>query len=179
MNRKTQKVSRGNIVKIAGDEWKIIKVEDNKVYCLHKEFLEERTFDAKDNDWKESDLRKYLNIEYYENLVTSIGKENILPITTDLISLDGQKEYGHSEDYVSLLTVDLYRENRDILPNTNEWWWLATPWSTKSNDIKTLICVVSPLGNVYDGSCYGDNAVRPFCIFNSSIFESEVLDERE
>lgn len=170
--KKAQKIARGNIVTVAGDEWLILKAEDQKVYCLHKNLMNEKKFDSNCNDWKESNLREFLNYDFYNRLRDGVGKENILPITTNLLSLDGQTEYGQCEDYVSLLTVDLYRENRDIIPNTGEWWWLATPWSTKCNGYETAVCVVSPRGIILNDSCDDDLAVRPFCIFDSRIFES-------
>jgi hypothetical protein len=165
-----QDLQRGNTVTIAGKEWLVLKVEDNKVYCLHKTLLENEKFDSDSNDWKESSLREYLNNEFYEEL--EIGTENILDIPVNLLSLDGQTEYGSCTDKVSLLTVDMYRENRDILPNMDKWWWLATPFSTPCNDYDTTVCVVSPGGDVDYYYCDGNGAVRPFCIFDSSIFES-------
>lgn len=167
---KQQRIERGEIVEVAGHEWIILKVDENKVHCLHKEFLDNKQFDKNSSDWGKSSLRKYLNETFYGNIANEVGKENILPITTDLLSLDGQKEYGTCEDRVSLLTVDMYRESRDILPNTDEWWWLGTPWSTPCNGYETLVCAVSPRGYINVNNCYDDGAVRPFIIFDSSIF---------
>lgn len=169
---KRQEVIRGNIVSVADTDWLILKIEDNKVYCLHKDFIDEKQFDDDCNDWRESELREFLNSDFYNGLAEKVGAGNILPVTTDLTSLDGQKEYGNAEDYVSLLTVDLYRKNRDILPNTDEWWWLSTPHSTKCNDDERWICVVSPRGYVIGDDCFSNFGVRPFCIFDSSIFKS-------
>lgn len=167
-----QDVQRGNTVTIAGKEWLVLKVEENKVYCLHKALLDNEKFDSDSSDWKESSLREYLNNEFYEELAEKIGTENILDIPVNLLSLDGQTEYGSCTDKVSLLTVDMYREYRDILPNMDKWWWLVTPFSTPCNDYDTLVCVVSPGGNFDDYDCRNSIAVRPFCIFDSSIFES-------
>jgi hypothetical protein len=170
--KKPQEIARGNIVEIAGDEWIILKVDGDKVCCLHKEILDERIFDSNTNNWTDSSIKKFLNSEFYNRVSSEVGSDNILPINTNLISLDGQKEYGESNDYVSLLTVDLYRENRDIIPNTGEWWWLATPWSTKNNGYERTTCVVSPRGLIDYVNCYRIIGVRPFCIFYSSIFKS-------
>lgn len=59
-----------------------------------------------------------------------IGKESLLPFTSDLTSDDGLKDYGTAEDYVFLLSADLYRKYRPYIPNQKTWWWLITPWST-------------------------------------------------
>ncbi len=170
--KKVQKVERGITVTVAGHEWIVLKVEDNKVYCLHKEIMDSKEFDEESNNWSESDLREYLNRTFLDEILKDVNKSNMYEITSDLLSLDGQTEYGNSSEHVSLLTVDLYRENRDILQNENEWWWLCTPWSTKCNGYEYAVCCVSALGYIGDDYCDGRDAGRPFCIFDSNIFES-------
>lgn len=158
---------------VAGLQWKILDVTDKGYHCLAERFEAGMQFDSNSNDWRNSTLRKYLNNEFLEMLAGEIGKENIIPFERDLLSLDGQTEYGACEDKVSLLTVDEYRKYRSLIPNADYWWWLVTPWSTPCNDYETLVTVVSPSG-YFCGSYYGDGrGVRPFCIFSPSIFESE------
>ena len=135
---------------------------------------DERQFDKNSSDWKKSSLREYLNGEFLEKLSGAVGKENIISFERDLLSLDGQTEYGSCEDKVSLLTVDEYRRYRNMIPNTDDsWWWLITPWSTPCNDYERSVAVVSPSGLIGHGICSNYGGVRPFCIFSSSIFESE------
>ncbi len=170
--KKNQKIERGAVVEVAGHEWIVLKVEDGKVHCVLKELLESRRFDEDENDFSSSDLRNWLNDDFFDGIASLVDASKLHIITTDLLSLDGQTEYGSCVDKVSLLTVDMYRENRDILPNEDKWWWLATPFSTKCNDFDTSVCCVSPSGCVNSLSCCNVIAVRPFCIFDSSIFES-------
>ena len=135
---------------------------------------DEKQINKNRSDWKKSTLREYLNGEYLEKLSDVVGKENIISFERDMFSLDGQTEYGSCEDKVSLLTVDEYRKYRSMIPNTgNSWWWLITPWSTPCNDYERSVTVVSQSGNLNCGNCYCNGGVRPFCIFSSSIFESE------
>ena len=114
-----------------------------------------------------------MNGEFYEELSAEIGENNIIPFERNLLSLDGQTEYGTCEDKVSLLNVDEYRQYRAMIPNADYWWWTITPDSTKCNGDTTWIRVVSPSGNVISIDYDNDYGVRPFCIFSSSIFESE------
>lgn len=131
-------------------------------------------FDSESNNWVGSQLREYLNTEFIEKITNEIGEENIIAFNRNLLSLDGQDEYGNCEDTVSLLTVDNYRKYRSFIPNTDDWWWLATPWSTKRNDCKYSVTVVSPSGLInYNFGCNFSCGVRPFCIFSSELFESE------
>lgn len=98
-------------------------------------------------------MREYLNNDLLEKIKDEIGVGNILPLGRDLISLDGIDEYEDTVELISLLTVDEYRKYRKLLPNTGEWWWLCTPWSTKSNGYERSLAVVAPVGNIYYNYC--------------------------
>lgn len=163
----------GDTFKIAGLDWKIIDITDKGYSCLCEILEEEMKFDDSSNDWKSSGLRKYLNGEFLKKISDEVGDENIVKFERDLLSLDGQTEYEKCEDHVSLLTVDEYRKYRRLIPNDEKWWWLITPWSTPCNDYEYPVTVVASSGFIGYGGCYGSSGVRPFCIFSSSIFESE------
>ena len=164
----------GDTFKLAGLNWKILEITDKGYACLADKLEERMKFDSSCNDWKASGLRNYLNTEFYKQLTDAIGEENVIPVERDLLSMDGQTEYGTCEDKVSLLTVDEYRKHRALIPNANYWWWTITPDSTKCNDDTTCVRVVSPSGSIFScGRYYSSFGVRPFCIFSSAIFESE------
>lgn len=163
----------GDTFKIAGLDWKIIDITDKGYSCLCEILEEEMKFDDSSNDWKSSGLRKYLNGEFLKKISDEVGDENIVKFERDLLSLDGQTEYEKCEDHVSLLTVDEYRKYRSLIPNEGNWWWLITPWSTPYNDYEYSVTVVASSGDVGRRLCNCNGGVRPFCIFSSSIFESE------
>lgn len=164
----------GDTFKLAGLTWKILDITGKGYICLADRLEENMEFDKESNDWATSQLREYLNTEFIEEIAGEIGEENIISFNRNLLSLDGQTEYGECEDKVSLLTVDEYRKYRSLIPNTDDyWWWLITPWSTPCNDYKTSATVVSPSGRVDNRNCSFINGFRPVCIFSSSIFESE------
>lgn len=164
----------GDTFRLAGLTWKILDITVRGYICLADNLEDTMQFDSESNDWIKSQLREYLNTEFIEEIAGEIGEENIISFNRNLLSLDGQTEYGECEDKISLLTVDEYRKYRSLIPNTDDyWWWLITPWSTPCNDYKTSVAVVSPSGNVYDCRCDRNRGVRSVCIFSSSIFESE------
>ena len=169
-----KKLEIGDTFDLIGLNWKILDKTDAGYMCLTETLEDEMLFDKTSSDWKKSSLREYLNGEFLEKLSDAVGKENIISFERDLFSLDGQTEYGSCEDKVSLLTVDEYRKYRSMIPNTDDsWWWLITPWSTPCNDYEKNVTVVSPSGLVNGYYCNLNRGVRPFCIFSSSIFESE------
>lgn len=162
----------GDEFELADINWKILDITDAGYMCIG-DSLGDKKFDENSSDWNESSLREYLNNEFYEKIAREVGRENIISSKRNLLSLDGQTEYGESDDFVSLLTVDEYRKYRKLIPNTGDWWWLVTPWSTPCNEYSKTVAVVSPSGGIYHDDCDCSNGVRPFCIFSSSIFESE------
>ena len=93
-------------------------------------------------------------------------------IQTDLFSHDGLRDYGKCEDMVSLLTYDLYRNNRKNIKEFDEWFWTCTPNSTPSGGGSGNVQYVSSGGRVDCGWCGCSRAVRPFFILKSSIFVS-------
>lgn len=163
----------GDEFELADTNWKILDITDAGYMCIG-DSLGDKKFDEYSNNWDKSSLRSYLHTEFYKKISKEIGKDNIVSFKRDLLSLDGQEEYGETDDFVSLLTIDEYRKYRKFIPNTDEWWWLITPWSTHCNDCGIFTAVVSSFGYVIDRNCcFNDYGVRPVCIFSSSIFESE------
>lgn len=142
--------------------------EQGGVLAIVSELLEEEMplDESNKNDWRTSSLRKYLNGEYLEQF----NRGDLLPFVSDLTSDDGMKDYGTAEDYVFLLSCDLYRKYRESVPRFNNWWWTLTPWTcTPSN--ASLARIVTSSGEVYDYSAYYGHGVAPACLFNPKIFE--------
>lgn len=168
----SKKLGIGDTFKVADLEWKILDITENGYVCIGEKLPDNMTFGS-NNDWKSSKIRKYLNGEFYKKLSDEVGEENIIEFERNLLSLDGQTEYGMCEDFVSIISLDEYRKYRTLLPNGKYYWWTLTPDSTKCNGDETYIRVVCPSGYFsYDSFGYYFG-VRPFCIFSSSIFESE------
>lgn len=163
----------GNQFELAGLKWEIIDVSDLGYMCLAEKLEKSMTFDLNCNDWRTSGLRQYLNNDFLRKLEKEIGEENIIEFERDLLSVDGQKEYGKCKDKVSMLTLDEYRKYRSLIPNEEYYWWLLTPWSTPCNEYYKWTAVVLPSGDFDSDGCRSCNGVRPFCIFSPSIFESK------
>lgn len=162
----------GDTFELIGKKWKILDLNENGAFCFCMESLGYKTFDSKCNEWSSSNLRDYLNTEIYKKICGEIGEENVIEFERNLMSLDGQTEYGTCKDSVSLISIDEYRKYRNMIPNFDEWWWTLSPYSTKCNEDSSWVTVVSPVGRI---NCrdYCSIGVRPVCIFSSTLFESE------
>ena len=142
-------------------------------FAISEDFYgRDREFDDNCNDWKSSELRNELNTDLRKKIENELGVDSLVEFERDLLSLDGQAEYGTCRDYVSLISVDEYRKYRKFLPNRSKWWRTLTPDSTACNNDDTYVRVVSPSGCICNNNCSGSDGVRPVCIFSSSIFES-------
>lgn len=165
----------GDIFKVGSVEYIVLEHFDNGTTgIIRKELLEENMkFDSDNNNWKTSDIRKFLNENYLKILNSSFGEDNIVEHTVDLLSLDGLDDYKTSTDKVSLLTIDQYRKYRKILgENKDNWWWLSTPDSTPSGYGSGDVQYVGSSGYVSFHWYSGVKGVRPFFILKSSIFVS-------
>lgn len=178
LKKKYQKPEVGETITVAGITWRVLdKLEKGYLVISDGFYGEDRKFDGSCNNWKCSDLRKELNTDLKDKIEDELGKGALVGFERDLLSMDGQTEYGTCKDLVSLISVDEYRKYRKFLPSTDRYWWTITPDSTPCNNDSTCLRVVSPGGCIYDDSYDYSNGVRPFCIFSSSIFESEEDDD--
>lgn len=118
------------------------------------------------NDWRKSTLRRYLNEEYIKNF----DKADLLPFVSDLTTDSGQKDYGTSEDYIALLSCDLYRKYCEAMPKYDTWVWTLTPWHIFPSDASSER-IVDTDGSVSFSNAYDSSGVAPACLFNPSIFE--------
>lgn len=173
LKEKYQKPEIGKTIEVAGIKWLVLDKLEKGYFAISEDFYgRDRGFDDNCNDWKSSDLRNELNTDLRKKIENELGVDSLVEFERDLLSLDGQTEYGTCRDYVSLISVDEYRKYRKFLPNRGKWWWTLTPDSTACNDDDTFVRVVSPSGYINNFSYGSSNGVRPVCIFSSSIFES-------
>lgn len=160
----------GATFKIGEREFITFGENDGKVAVVLKNSLFDSEF-GRNNNFAESELLKKLTEEFLPEIESAIGAENILEFETDLLSLDGSAKHGVMRSKVSLPTFDFYRKHRAIFEQDklDEWWWLSTPDSTSEWNSDNIVVCVSPRGFIYDDVYDISHAVRPFCIFVSSI----------
>lgn len=170
--KKYMEECKKDIVEINGYYWRRIKRDGNRIYYLMKNIFMKSEF-GKDNNYATSYIRKKLNdSDLAKNLKEAFG-DKLVPIRTDLLSIDGLDDYGVVEgDVLAIPTIDLYRECRKKISNLNTWWWLATPNSTHSGYGSYGVRFVDSCGGVDYRWCDSCGAVRPFFIL-------EVDDENE
>lgn len=139
--------ARGTAFDYAGQSWILLENDDGRALCLSKDIIETRAFDEGNcNNFAVASSKEYLNGAYLDNLLEDVNGPNaFLTTELDLTTDDGLKDYGTCTVTIFLLTVDQYRRNRDVIPNADDWWWLSTAFSTKSNGYESLARSSSPM----------------------------------
>ena len=146
-----------------GIEFICLDIIDGNYLAMTAKPWAEIPFDTNNhNDWRKSSLRRVLNTDFLELL----DKKHLVMQTSDLIADNGDKAYGTSEDYVTILSCDQYRKYRDIVPLFEEWMWTLTPWSCDTS-YSYFVRIVHTTGGVYYNGANNSGGVAPACLFSS------------
>ena len=132
----------------------------------------ERAFDTENcNDWRKSSLRRELNGVFLAALIAEgADPAAFMEFESDLTAADGMTDYGTARDKIALISCDLYREYRALLPKIGCWWWTLTPWTCDPEYLYSVRSVDS------SGAYGGARGVLPLCHLQSDILVS-VPDE--
>ena len=157
--------------------WTVIQTGEDWVKCIASECVEERAFDEKNkNDFAASDIRAYLNGDFFRRLIKAGAPEEMFEyFNIDLTADDGLKNYGGDRVRIGLITCDEYRLLREHIPALpNDWWWTATadspnnPFVRYVNTGGTLDCI---------NACNGYRGIRPLCNLKPEILVSYLNGE--
>lgn len=162
---------KDKIISICGYAWNKV-VDGNLTYYFMDGYLDRCEF-GKTNNYTDSNVRNMItNSDLAKNLQMEFG-DRLVPITLDLLSLDGLDDYGTvTGDILAIPTIDLYRKYRKNISKLDSWYWLATPDSTPSGCGSGDVRYVGSNGRVSCCWCSDVRAVRPFFILKSDIFVS-------
>ena len=162
----------GSTVKIGNREYIVLEHSKDTTAIITKEFAKKMAF-GDSGDYTQSDVRKYCNGEFYDELAAAVGENNIITHTVKLMADDGTGKDVSCKDKISILTADLYRRYRAFLPAFGNWWWTATRVThDDSLGYSRGVCFVDSDGLLFWVGCVCCEAVRPFCILNSSLLVS-------
>lgn len=146
-----------------GIEFICLDIIDGNYLAMTAKPWAEIPFDVDNhNDWRKSSLRRVLNSEFLDLL----DRDHLIKQTSDLIADNGDRAYGTSEDYVTILSCDQYRKYRDLVPLFDEWMWTLTPWTCNTSG-SYYVRTVGTTGNVNNNGANYSHGVAPACLFSS------------
>lgn len=175
-----------------GVEWVVLESRPNMVLCIAADVLKDSDGEVRNmpfdkdnkNDFAAASIREFLNGEFLEELAAAgADKDAFVPIVLDLTSDDGLKDYGKDNAKIGLISDEMYRHFRKIIPNASDWWWTCTPFSTARNGYSSFVRIVDTSGALYHYyAYYGNRGVRPLCCLKSDIlvsYDEEQIKERK
>ena len=145
--------SNGDIQPI---EWQVLSIENNKMLVISKYGLDAKRFDSGSNNWANSEIRKWLNGEFYNKAFTdkekkSIKSSNLSDVgTTDnlfFLSKEEAEKYFSNDEIRRCKATD-YAVKNDAHKNDNgfSYWRLRSP----SPDYDSEVYIVDYVGDIYD-----------------------------
>lgn len=152
---------------ICGYYWTSIKDGDLTYYFMNG-ILEKSEF-GKTNNYADSYVRNDLaNSELVEDLKKEFG-DKLVPISLDLTSMDGFKDYGTVEgDILAIPNIQLLMKFGESIPLIDNCYWLATPNQTPTRNDASFVQFVRSGGDVNCVRCgWSVYGVRPFFILQS------------
>lgn len=161
--------SPGSVVKIGNRDYIILEHHRETTSVITKDLAEYLEF-GKDDDYRKSNIRKYCEGKFYEELANEVGKENIIEHDVKLVADDGTGKNDTIKANVSILTTELYRKYREFLPKYGRRWWTATRVSEDDSiGYSRCVCFVLPSGVLGWTCCSQELGVRPFCVLSSEV----------
>jgi len=180
MRKILKTLSPGTSINFGGYIWTILEhQEDGGTLAITSDIVQQKAFDGNNsNDWRNSSIREWLNGEFLqricENEIRERGDSPDEPapfkvIKSDLTADNGMKDYGIVDDIVSLISCELYRKYRAVMPHINGWWLTLTPWTCESI-CSYGICNVNNLGALdHSHACHEKFGIRPIIRLNSDL----------
>ena len=159
------KIKDGEHFMYRGIEFIRLGLEQGGVLCMTAKPIAEEAFDPDGcNNWVKSRARKKLNTEF----LSLLDENDLLPFESDLTADNGDTAYGKCVDKIGILSCDLYRKYRKIVPLFDEWMWTCTPWycGTPYSGYAYYVRHVYSDGTLYNHLAYYANGLAPACIFH-------------
>ena len=159
------KIKNGEHFMYHGIEFIRLSLEQGGVLCMTAKLIAEEAFDPNGcNNWAKSRARKKLNTEF----LSLMDENDLLPFESDLTADNGDTAYGKCVDKIGILSCDLYRKYRKIVPLFDEWMWTCTPWHCGTPTFRNTYYVrfVYSDGIMDFGDASLAHGLAPACIFH-------------
>ena len=148
-------------------EWQVLAKENNKMLVISRYALDAKRFDDDSNNWKNSEIRSWLNGDFYNNAFNEkekkcIKSSNLSDVGTIdnvfLLSRKEAKKYFVNKEIRKCKVTDYAKNNSDWLDdNDYSWWWLRSLELNYDN----VVSLVGRTGNVSSSDVSFEIFVRP------------------
>lgn len=158
----------GDIITLADVKFAVLDIIDGNPFVVALTNQGSSRF-GDSNNYANSTLRNVVE-NWLEDL--DIDTDLVMEREIDLTTLDGYKGYGKLKVKAAPLTMDEARKYAELIPDPDDWSWLATGWGAPEHFGSQLaLCVVSG-GGWGSNLCSGSGGVRPALMLSSALLTS-------
>ena len=143
-------------------EWQVLARDNNKALVISRYGLDSKRFDGSSNNWKKSEIRKWLNGEFYTESFNAEEKACIKSFNQDnvfLLSKEEAEKY-FADDVARRCKLTSYARAKGAWTGDNGCgsWWLRSPYTNNNVDI---VRYVGDFGFYTNGVNISSGSVRP------------------
>jgi hypothetical protein len=128
-------LSAGDTIPFGGYDWRVLDADDNKALIITEEIIEKRIYHKGNTVWGDSDLRAYLNEEFY-NKFSEKDRGKIISVVNKNLDNTWNERYGtigkggdDTVDSIFLIRLDeviRYFGDSGDFENRNAWNFKGT-----------------------------------------------------
>lgn len=158
----------GDIITLADVKFAVLDIIDGNPFVVALTNQGNSRF-GDSNNYANSTLQNVVE-NWLEDL--DIDTDLVMEREIDLTTLDGYKGYGKLKVKAAPLTMDEARKYAELIPDPDDWSWLATGWGAPEHyGSRDALSVVSN-GGWGSSGCSSSNGVRPALMLSSALLTS-------
>ena len=158
----------GDIITLADVKFAVLDIIDGNPFVVALTNQGSSRF-GDSNNYANSTLRNVVE-NWLEDL--DIDTDLVMEREIDLTTLDGYKGYGKLKVKAAPLTMDEARKYAELIPDPDDWSWLATGWGAPEHFGSQLALVVPSNGYWLSGGCSDSYGIRPALMLSSALLTS-------
>ena len=158
----------GDIITLADVKFAVLDIIDGNPFVVALTNQGSSRF-GDSNNYANSTLRNVVE-NWLEDL--DIDTDLVMEREIDLTTLDGYKGYGKLKVKAAPLTMDEARKYAELIPDPDDWSWLATGWGAPEHFGSLFALSVNSDGGWYGSNCSGSRGIRPALMLSSALLTS-------
>ena len=158
----------GDIITLADVKFAVLDIIDGNPFVVALTNQGSSRF-GDSNNYANSTLRNVVE-NWLEDL--DIDTDLVMERELDLTTLDGYKGYGKLKVKAAPLTMDEARKYAELIPDPDDWSWLATGWGAPEHFGSLLALYVNSNGYWGNSYCSLSYGIRPALMLSSALLTS-------
>lgn len=158
----------GDIITLADVKFAVLDIIDGNPFVVALTNQGSSRF-GDSNNYANSTLRNVVE-NWLEDL--DIDTDLVMEREIDLTTLDGYKGYGKLKVKAAPLTMDEARKYAELIPDPDDWSWLATGWGAPEHYGSQCALGVNSNGVWSNIDCSYSYGIRPALMLSSALLTS-------